>query len=212
LGLDNFLINELGIALIAPNIRGSSGFGKSFAALDDGGKREDALGDLNALLDWIAQQADFDNQRIAVAGTGYGGYLALAVATSYPKRIAATISIAGMANLASLLQRTPNDLRERYRAEYGDERDAKTRALLDRLAPLRTAHQIFRPILVAQGNNDTRASRTESEQLVTEVRRNLFPAWYLLADDEAQGFAKKSNAEFLFYAELRFLERYVLAK
>jgi dipeptidyl aminopeptidase/acylaminoacyl peptidase len=206
----NYYINELGIAVIDPNVRGSSGYGKTFVSLDNGMKREDSVRDIGALLDWIATEPDLDPARVVVIGGSYGGYMSLAVATTYPERIAGAIDIVGIANFVTFLERTESYRRDLRRAEYGDERDPKMREFLTRISPVNNAAKITRPLFVAHGRNDPRVPYTEAEQIVETVRKNGTPVWYLLAANEGHGFAKKENADFYFYASIRFLEETVL--
>jgi dipeptidyl aminopeptidase/acylaminoacyl peptidase len=210
LGRWNYYINELGIALVEPNVRGSSGYGKTFVSLDNGVKREDSVRDIGALFDWIATQPDLDPKRVVVAGGSYGGYMSLAVATTYPERIAGTIDVVGIANFVTFLERTESYRRDLRRVEYGDERDPKMREFLTRISPVSNAAKIARPLFVAHGRNDPRVPYTEAEQIVETVRRNGTPVWYLLADNEGHGFAKKDNVDFYFYATIRFLQETVL--
>jgi len=203
-GRSNYFINDLGIAMIYPNIRGSSGFGKTFMSLDDGAKREDSIRDIGALFDWIATQPDLDPSRVLIMGGSYGGYVTLAVATMYPERIAGAIDIVGISNFVSFLEHTETYRRDIRRAEYGDERDPKMRAVLERISPLTNAQRISKPLFVVQGRNDPRVPWRESEQIVNKAKLNNVPVWYLLADDEGHGFAKKSNADFQFYAMILF--------
>jgi len=206
----NYYVNELGIAVIDPNVRGSSGYGKTFVSLDDGMKREDSVRDIGALFDWIATQPDLDPARIVVVGGSYGGYMSLAVATTYADRIAGSIDIVGIANFVTFLERTESYRRDLRRVEYGDERDPKMREFLTRISPVNNAAKITRPLFVVHGRNDPRVPYTEAEQIVETVRKNGTPVWYLLAANEGHGFAKKENADFYFYATIRFLEETVL--
>ncbi|MDL1860138.1 S9 family peptidase [Betaproteobacteria bacterium PRO7] len=209
-GRNNYLINELGIVLIEPNVRGSTGFGKTFVALDDGMRREDAVRDIGALLDWIAAQPDLDAQRVAVQGGSYGGYMTLAVAVHYGDRIRAAISAVGISHFVTFLERTESYRRDLRRSEYGDERDPVMRAFLDRISPLTNAAQIRVPLFVLHGRNDPRVPVREAEQIVRTVRANGVPVWSLIAEDEGHGFAKKANADYAFYARVLFLERFLL--
>ena len=145
-----------------------------------------------------------------VAGGSYGGYMSLAVATTYPERIAGSIDVVGIANFVTFLERTESYRRDLRRVEYGDERDPKMREFLTRISPVSNAAKITRPLLVAHGRNDPRVPYTEAEQIVETVRRNGTPVWYLLADNEGHGFAKKDNIDFYFYATIRFLQETVL--
>ena len=203
----NYFINELGIAVIEPNVRGSSGFGKSFVALDDGMKREDSVKDIGALLDWIATQPQLDAQRVVVSGGSYGGYMSLAVSTHYAERIAGAIDVVGISNFVTFLQNTESYRRDLRRVEYGDERDPAMRAFLERISPLTNAHRITKPLFVVQGKNDPRVPYTEAEQIVAKARANNTPVWYLRAENEGHGFARKENADFQFYATILFLQQ-----
>jgi dipeptidyl aminopeptidase/acylaminoacyl peptidase len=210
LGRWNYFTEELGLAVIQPNVRGSSGFGKTFVSLDNGMKREDSVRDIGALLDWIATQPDLDPARVLVTGGSYGGYMALAVAVHYSDRIAGAIDIVGPSNFVSFLTHTESYRRDLRRAEYGDERDPAMRAFLERIAPLNRAERIRKPLFVIQGRNDPRVPYTESEQIVAKVRANGQPVWYLRAENEGHGFARKENADYEFYATIRFIEQVLL--
>ena len=210
LGRNNYFIDELGIAYIQPNVRGSSGYGRTFVALDDGMKREDSVKDIGALLDWVATQPDLDASRIMVTGGSYGGYMSLAVATTYPDRIAGSIDIVGISNFTSFLQRTETYRRDLRRVEYGDERDPAMRAFFERISPLSKAANIRKPLFVVQGLNDPRVPYQEADQIVAKVRGSGIPVWYLLADNEGHGFARKPNADFQFYAQVLFMQQFLL--
>jgi len=206
-GRNNHLLQDLGIAVLQPNVRGSSGYGKTFLGLDNGALREDSVKDIGALLDWIATQPDLDPQRVVVAGGSYGGYMSLAVATNYPERIAGSIDVVGISNFVSFLENTESYRRDLRRVEYGDERDPAMRAALQRLSPLTHAARITRPLLVVQGKNEPRVPVTEAEQIVAQVRGNGTTVWYLRADNEGHGFARKENADYQFYATVMFLRQ-----
>ena len=206
-GRNNHLLQTLGVAILQPNVRGSSGYGKTFLALDNGRLREDSVKDIGALLDWIATQPDLDPSRVVVAGGSYGGYMSLAVATTYPERIAGSIDVVGISNFVSFLENTESYRRDLRRAEYGDERDPAMREFLQRISPLTQASRITRPLLVVQGLNDPRVPVTEAEQIVAQVRASGTPVWYLRADNEGHGFARKENADYQFYATVLFLRQ-----
>jgi len=209
-GRYNYFVQEMGLALIEPNVRGSSGFGKTFMTLDDGMKREDSVRDIGALLDWIATQPGLDASRVVVTGGSYGGYMSLAVAATYPQRIAGAIDDVGISHFVTFLTNTESYRRDLRRVEYGDERDPAMRAFFDRISPLANAHRIRRPLFVVQGRNDPRVPYTEAEQIVERVRANGTPVWYLRAENEGHGFVRKENADFRFYAMVRFLEKVLL--
>ena len=210
LGKANYYLLEMGVAVVFPNVRGSSGFGKSFLRLDNGTGREDSVKDLGALLDWIATRKDLDAGRVMVAGGSYGGYMTLAAMTHFNDRIRCAVDVVGISNFVTFLERTEGYRRDLRRAEYGDERDPKMREFLQRISPLTNAARITKPLFVVQGKNDPRVPVTEAEQMVAAIRKNGGPVWYLLAKDEGHGFSKKKNADFQFLATLRFVEEHLL--
>jgi dipeptidyl aminopeptidase/acylaminoacyl peptidase len=210
IGRYNYFVEELGVALIRPNVRGSKGFGKTFLSLDDGMKREDAVKDIGALLDWIATQPNLDASRVLVSGGSYGGYMSLAVATHYGDRIAGAIDVVGISNFVSFLQNTESYRRDLRRVEYGDERDPAMREFLTRISPLSNAAKITKPLFVVAGRNDPRVPYTEGEQIVARVRANGTPVWYLRAENEGHGFARKENADFQFYVMVMFMRETLL--
>jgi len=209
-GRYNFIVNELGIAFIEPNVRGSTGFGKTFHQLDNGRLREDSVRDIGALLDWIAQQPDLDASRVVVQGGSYGGYMANAVAVHYSDRIRGAIPTVGISNFVTFLERTESYRRDLRRVEYGDERDPAMRKWMQEIAPANNAHRIKVPMFIVHGRNDPRVPVQEAEQIAATVRKNGVPVWTLIAENEGHGFAKKENADYLFYARVLFLERYLL--
>jgi dipeptidyl aminopeptidase/acylaminoacyl peptidase len=209
-GRVNYLVEELGIAVLFPNVRGSSGYGKTFLDLDNGIKREDSVRDIGSLFDWLPSQHRLDAKRVAVTGGSYGGYMSLAVAVQYSDRIKGAIDTVGISNFVSFLNRTESYRRDLRRAEYGDERDPKMRAFLEEISPLNHAERIKVPLLVVHGRNDPRVPVAEAEQIVQKVRANGTPVWYLMADNEGHGFARKNNADFAFYATVKFLESNLL--
>lgn len=210
LGRDNYLINELGVAILFPNVRGSSGYGKTFLTLDNSMKREDSYNDLGTLLDWIKTQPALDASRVMVTGGSYGGHMTFAAAVRFGDRIRAAMPEVGMSNLVSFLERTEAYRRDLRRAEYGDERDPTVREFLLKIAPLNNAKQIKTPLFVVQGANDPRVPASEAEQMVSTVRGNGQPVWYLLAKDEGHGFAKKMNRDFLLYAKVMFVKQHLM--
>lgn len=210
LGRTNYYLNELGVAFIYPNVRGSTGYGKTFLQLDNGFLREDTYKDIGALLDWIKTQPRLDASRVLVTGGSYGGHMAFAVATRYDDRIRATIPVVGISNLVSFLERTESYRRDLRRVEYGDERDPKMREFMLRTAPLNNAKNISKPIFIVAGGNDPRVPVNEAEQMVKTVKQNGGPVWYLMAKDEGHGFAKRKNQDFQFYATVMFLREYLL--
>ena len=210
LGRNNYLIDQLGVAVLFPNVRGSTGFGKTFAKLDNGRLREDSVKDIGALLDWIRTRPDLDAKRVMITGGSYGGYMTLASATKFDDRIRASLSVVGISNFVTFLENTEEYRRDLRRVEYGDERDPRMREFLLGISPLNHAQKISKPLFVVQGKNDPRVPWTESEQMVATVRGKGGPVWYLLAEDEGHGFAKKRNQDFQFYATVAFMQAHLL--
>ncbi len=205
-----YTVSELGIAVIAPNVRGSSGYGKSYIKLDNKYKREESVRDIGKLLDWIEKQPELDASRVAVIGGSYGGYMVLASMTHYNDRLRAGIDIVGISNFVTFLENTKEYRRDLRRVEYGDERDPEMRKFLTEISPLTNAHKITKPMLIVQGLNDPRVPVGESEQIVEAIRKNKGEVWFLLAKDEGHGFRKKTNRDYYSYASVLFLERYLL--
>jgi dipeptidyl aminopeptidase/acylaminoacyl peptidase len=210
LGRSNYYLSELGTAMLFPNVRGSSGYGKTFLKLDDGVLREDSVKDIGALLDWIGTRPDLDAARIMITGGSYGGYMTLAAATHYSDRICCAVDIVGISNFITFMERTEAYRRDLRRVEYGDERDPKIRAFFEAIAPLHHAGQIKKPLFVVAGRNDPRVPYQEGEQMVATVKTNGTPVWFLMAKDEGHGFSKKRNQDFQFYATVAFIQEYLL--
>lgn len=202
-----FLVNELGYAVIAPNVRGSSGYGRSFLALDDGRLREDSVRDIGSLLVWIGLQPWLDARRVVVQGGSYGGYMTLASLVHYSDRLRGGVNVVGISNFVTFLQNTAPYRQDLRRVEYGDERDPRMRAFLQRISPLNNADRIRRPLFIVQGLNDPRVPASESEQMVAQLRRQGSEVWYLAAKDEGHGFRKKPNRDFYLKAFATFLQR-----
>ena len=205
-----YLANELGVAMLVPNVRGSTGYGKTYLSLDNAEKREDSVKDIGALLDWIAKQPELDASRVGVMGGSYGGYMVLAALTHYSDRIRAGVDVVGISHFGTFLKNTERYRRDLRRAEYGDERDPAMNAVFERISPLNNAAKIKVPLFVAQGRNDPRVPYTEAEQIVKAVRGNGVPVWYLLYADEGHGFAKKANNDWFGAATMLFWQQYLL--
>jgi dipeptidyl aminopeptidase/acylaminoacyl peptidase len=190
-----YWVNELGVAVISPNVRGSTGYGKTWVTLDDGLRRMDSVRDVGALLDWIATQPDLDADRVAVVGASYGGFMVLASMVEYGDRLRCGVDMVGISDFVTFLEKTEAYRRDLRRVEYGDEREPEMRAFLTSIAPARHADRIVRPLLVGQGSNDPRVPQAEAEQIVRAVRDSGGTAWYVLAADEGHGFRKKANRQ-----------------
>jgi dipeptidyl aminopeptidase/acylaminoacyl peptidase len=201
---------ELGAAVIAPNVRGSLGYGNDYLSLDDGVLREDSVRDIGALLDWIATQEDLDANRVAVYGGSYGGYMVLASAVHFGDRLKAAVDVVGISNFVTFLESTQDYRRDLRRTEYGDERDPGMRAFLERISPLHNVGKIDVPLLVVQGQNDPRVPVTESEQIVKALRERGKPVWYINALNEGHGYDRKENRDVYQQAAMLFLQQYLV--
>jgi dipeptidyl aminopeptidase/acylaminoacyl peptidase len=208
----NFLLEQEGIALLYPNVRGSSGFGKTFLGLDNGFRREDAVRDVSAFLDWLAADARLDDGRVALYGASYGGYLVLASLIHHGHRVRCGIDVVGISSFPTFLQNTPAYRRDLRRAEYGDERDAAMARFLSRISPLNNTDRLVTPLLVAHGRNDARVPVGEAEQLIAAMRSEGREVWSVIAGNEGHGFARKANSDFLFCTVVQFLREHLLAR
>jgi acetyl esterase/lipase len=205
-----YWVNELGCAVIFPNVRGSTGYGKTWLALDNGFNREQSVQDIGALLDWIASQPDLDPSRVAVFGGSYGGYMVLASMTTYPERIKCGVDVVGISNFVTFLENTQDYRRDLRRVEYGDERDPAMREFLLKISPTNNADKIRSPLFVAQGENDPRVPASEARQIVRAVADNGIPVWTMFAKDEGHGFRKKNNRDYFMWSTILFFENFLI--
>lgn len=212
IGRSNYYLNELGISIIYPNVRGSTGFGKSFTDMDNGTKREESVKDIGALIDWIALQPNLDASSIMITGGSYGGYMTLACAFHYNDKIKCALDVVGISNFNTFLKNTESYRRDLRRVEYGDERDTAMVTFFEKISPLNNADKITKPMFIVQGKNDPRVPYTEAEQMKEKIKKNGGTVWYLMASDEGHGFAKKNNIDFQFYATVQFIKNNLLQK
>lgn len=211
LGRGNYLINELGIALFYPNVRGSTGFGKRFVSLDNGPYlRENSVKDIGAFLDRLGKYPTLDQRRFGVTGGSYGGYMCYASAIRYRRRFNAATCIVAISNFVTFLENTEEYRRDLRRVEYGDERIPELRAKLQEISPLTRVDELKMPLLVVTGANDPRVPASEADQIIDAVRSRGGTAWHLLARNEGHGFRRKENADFLFWTTLAFWQRHLL--
>jgi dipeptidyl aminopeptidase/acylaminoacyl peptidase len=206
-----FYTQELGVAVITPNVRGSDGYGKRYLKLDNAMLREDSVRDIGALLDWVATQPDLDKDRVIVMGGSYGGYMTLASMTHYNDRLRAGVDIVGISHFGTFLKNTQDYRRDLRRVEYGDERIPEMAAFFEKIAPLNNAAKITKPMFIIQGLNDPRVPTSEAEQMVQKIRSNGGDVWYLLAKDEGHGFRKKSNRDLQAAYTVQFVQKTLLA-
>jgi dipeptidyl aminopeptidase/acylaminoacyl peptidase len=212
LGRNNYYLNELGVALVYPNVRGSVGYGKTFLKLDNGMNRDHTHKDIGALLDWIKQNPNLDGDKIMITGGSYGGYMTWAVAYEYNDKICCSLPVVGPSNLVTLLEHTEAYRRDLRRVEYGDEREPKMREYLEKTAPLNNSDKIRKPVFAVVGRNDPRVPWTESRQMLDKLKANGTSTWFLIANDEGHGYAKKKNQDFQFYATVMFVRQFLLGE
>ena len=211
-GRSAYFLNELGIAIVYPNVRGSFGFGRTFERLDDGMRREDAVKDVGALIDWIAVQPAFDRTRVMVTGASYGGYMTYAVAAKYSERIRAAFAAAAISNFVTYLEHTEPGRQQDRRAEYGDERDAGMRAFLTDASPVSSAARIKTPLMIAHGRQDARVPIAQAKSMYQAVKAHGVPVWLVIYDDAGhENFpGTRANADFNFYTWILFVKKYLL--
>jgi dipeptidyl aminopeptidase/acylaminoacyl peptidase len=211
LGRNNYLLNELGIAIFFPNVRGSTGFGKRFVALDNGPDlRENSVKDIAAFLDVLSKDRALDDDRFAVTGGSYGGYMCYASAIQFGSRLKAANCAVAISNWVTFLENTQSYRRDLRRVEYGDERDPAQRAKLLAISPLTRIRELRMPLMIVTGGNDPRVPASEAEQVVKAVRANGGNVWHLLAQDEGHGFSKKANQDYQFWTSLMFWQNNLL--
>jgi dipeptidyl aminopeptidase/acylaminoacyl peptidase len=208
--INEYLVSQLGIGVILPNVRGSTGYGRAYTLLDNAERREDSVKDIGALLDWIGHEPRFDARRVAVYGGSYGGYMSLATGATFGSRVAAVVDVVGISNFVTFLESTKEYRRDLRRVEYGDERVPAMREFLERISPLHNSEKIVAPLFVAQGKNDPRVPLAEAEQIVKKVRGDGREVWFMLAADEGHGFQKRNNRDALLTAITQFYEKNLL--
>jgi dipeptidyl aminopeptidase/acylaminoacyl peptidase len=198
-----------GYAVFVPNVRGSTGYGKTYMHLDDREKRMDAVADLKYGAEWLIQQGLADPKRIAVMGGSYGGFMVLAALTAAPDLWAAGVDIVGIANFVTFLERTGPWRRKLREAEYGSlERD---RELLERISPIHSVERIRAPLLIIHGANDPRVPVSEAEQIVERLKALGRTVEYLRFDDEGHGIVKLKNKLIAYPVIAEFLDRHLMS-
>lgn len=207
-----FWANELGCVVLVPNVRGSTGYGKTYLKLDNGALRENSVKDIGALLDWVATQPDLDASRVAVFGGSYGGYMSLACMTNFNARLKCGVDLFGISNFVTFLKNTSSYRADLRRVEYGDERDPAMAQILEKISPLTNIKNITKPMFIFQGENDPRVPLNESEQMLASLKTNGVTTWYVRAKDEGHGIAKKANRDYTYAAIAAFLQKFLVDK
>lgn len=204
--LFQFLTNN-GYAVLAPNVRGSTGYGKAYSHLDDVENRMDSVADMAHAAYWLKEQPEIDGERLIVYGGSYGGFMVLAALTTYPDLWAAGVNIVGISNFVTFLENTSEYRRALREAEYGSlERD---REFLERISPLNHVDNITAPLMIIHGENDPRVPAGEARQLAARLEEKDVPVEMLMFDDEGHGLAKLKNKLVAYPAIVAFLDKYV---
>jgi dipeptidyl aminopeptidase/acylaminoacyl peptidase len=198
---------EQGYAILAPNVRGSAGYGRNYAALDELDKRMDSVIDLKYAVTWLRGRAEIDARRIAIYGRSYGGFMVLAALVEYPELFAAGIDVVGISNWVTFLERTSAWRRRHREQEYGSL--AQHRDLLEHISPIHKAGQIKAPLMVLAGDNDPRVPLSESEQIVERIKAAGGIVEFIHYADEGHKFSKLSNRIDSFTQMAEFLRKYL---
>lgn len=203
-----------GYVVLVPNVRGSTGYGKTYHQLDDRDWGGAPLQDVIYGKRYLASLDYVDTGKVVIHGGSYGGYMVLAALTFAPTEFAAGIDVVGPSNLVTLLQSVPpywKPYLEYFHREVGDP--VKDRKLLQERSPLNFADRIVRPLFVIQGANDPRVKQAESDRIVEAAKKNNVPVEYMLFPDEGHGLRKTENRIKGYKAAAVFLDKYVrLAK
>jgi dipeptidyl aminopeptidase/acylaminoacyl peptidase len=210
LGRSGSFLDEFGIAIVYPNVRGTVGFGKAFLASDNGRQREDAVKDIGALLDWIAQQPSLDKNRVMVTGASYGGFMTYAVAAKYSDRVRCAHAALAISNFVTYMETTEPVRLPNRRSEYGDERDPEMRDFLLQISPITQASGIRVPLYIAHGAKDTRVPVAQAHEMAKAVRANGVPVWLAIFEDEGHNQFNNTNNDFNLIVWARFIQEYLL--
>lgn len=204
--LNQFYLSR-GYSILAPNVRGSTGYGKTFTHLDDVKNREDSVKDLAFAVEWLKEKGFADPKRIAVTGGSYGGYMTMAAITLYPELWAAAVNTVGIVNWETFLKNTSGYRRRQREVEYGMlDRDID---FLREISPIKKIDRIKTPLFVIHGKNDPRVPYTEAEQVVEALKKRNAVVEYKLFDDEGHGISKLKNRLELYPLVADFLDKYM---
>ena len=213
LGRYNYLMNELGIAMFYPNVRGSSGYGKRFVNLDNGPfLRENSVKDIGAFMDVLKKDPQLDPTRMAETGRSYGGYMCYATAIHYPDTFKSANCVVAISDFVTFLKNTQSYRRDLRRAEYGDERDPKQLAQFKKIAPMTRITEIKMPLYVVSGENDPRVPASEARQVAAAVKNSGTPVWLSIAQNEGHQWGKKENVDYQFWTDLMFWQKTLLGE
>ena len=198
---------ERGYAILAPNVRGSTGYGTAYMNLDNTTKRMDSVADLAHAAYWLRDHKQGDPKRLAVYGGSYGGFMVLASVTHYPDLWAAGIDVVGIANFVTFMEKTGAYRRAHREAEYGNLREH--REFFEKISPIHHVDKIKCPMMVIHGANDPRVPVEEAEQIVSALKKRGIPVEYLRYEDEGHGLAKLKNRLDAYPKMAAFLDKYL---
>ncbi len=198
---------QKGYAVFAPNVRGSTGYGKAYASLDDVEKRMDSVADLGHAARWLKGQPDVDGDRLAIYGRSYGGFMVLSAVATYPDLWAAAVDVVGISNWVTFLENTSGYRRAHREAEYGSL--ATDREFLRTISPIHQVDRMVTPMLVIHGANDPRVPVSETEQMAAALAQRGVPVEFLVFDDEGHKLAKLKNKLVADAAVADFLDKYL---
>jgi dipeptidyl aminopeptidase/acylaminoacyl peptidase len=196
-----------GIAVFAPNVRGSSGFGKRFVNLDNGALRIDGVRDITSCVDFVVKNKLAHPKRIGIMGGSYGGYMVMAGLTEFPDLFAAGANLFGVVNFETFFAQTEPWMARISTIEYGDP--ATEADMLRRLSPIHKIDRVAAPTIVLHGANDTNVPVVEAEQVVESLKKRDVPVKYILFPDEGHGFRKLPNRITATVEIVRWFERYL---
>ena len=199
-----------GVAVFKPNVRGSTGFGRTYVRLDDQRRRLDSVRDLVDMLAFFERDGRVDTSRAAVSGGSYGGYMVNAVLAAYPSAFRVGVSRYGVADWVTALEVASPALQASDRLEYGDIRESQWREFYTVNSPIRQAHKIRVPVLYSHGEMDPRIDIYETEVMVRTLRANGIEAPYIKIPDEGHGWRKRPNQLFYYRRQAEFIESHLL--
>jgi dipeptidyl aminopeptidase/acylaminoacyl peptidase len=210
-GFRQYLVSK-GFVVLVPNVRGSTGYGKTYTKLDNRDFGGGPLKDVVACKQWLAANASVDAARVVVMGGSYGGYMALAAATFTPTEFAAVVDLFGVSDLKSLVEGFPaywmSGAESIYR-KFGDPKNPADAQYQHDRSPLYFLDKVVRPILVVQGDRDARVKKDQSDRVVQVLKQRNVPVHYLVLKDEGHGFSKSESIAVTYKAVDRFLDRYI---
>jgi dipeptidyl aminopeptidase/acylaminoacyl peptidase len=212
-GRYNYLMNEMGVAMFYPNVRGSSGYGKRFLSLDNGPfLRENSVKDIGAFLTRLKADPGLDATRFAQTGRSYGGYMCYATAIMFPTDFRSANCVVPISDFVTFLKNTQSYRRDLRRVEYGDERDPKQLTQFQKIAPMRRIREIQVPLYVVAGENDPRVPASEARQVYDALNSPQRPVWLSIAQNEGHQWGKKENVDYQFWTDLLFWQKTLLGE